>query len=81
MKSVTTLSSFGNGDGIGYVILQQCCKWLTGNASTCCHDGWQLVFARSSFTPPTEKFDAPTEGEALAIDRGFYNAYEHKQKK
>ena len=81
MKSVTTLSSFRNEDGIGYVILQQCCKCLAGNAPICCPDGWQLVFVRSRFTPPTEKCFPPTEGEALAIDGGLYNAYEHKQNK
>lgn len=63
------------------VILQQCRTCLTGNAPTCCPDSWQLVFARFSFTLPTEKRYAPTEGETLAIDWGLYNAYQHKQNK
>ena len=61
-------------DGIGYVVLQQYCQCPTAIASTCCPEGWHLVFGGSRSTSPTESRYAPTEGEALAVSWRLNNA-------
>ena len=73
-KRQTCIHCNWSKDGIGYVVLQQYCQCSTASTPTCCPNGWQLTFAGSRFTTPTEKQYSPTEGEALAVAWGLNNA-------
>ena len=73
-KRQTCIKCDWSKDGIGYVVLQQYCQCGTASAPTCCPNEWQLTFAESRFTTPTEKQYSPTEGEALAVAWGLNSA-------
>ena len=54
-KRQTCIQCNWSKDGTGYVVLQQYCQCSTASTPTCCPNGWQLTFAGSGFTTPTEK--------------------------
>ena len=54
-------------NGIGYLLLQQHCKYDSDKIPTCCETGWQLILAGPRFTNPAESHYSSTEGEALAL--------------
>ena len=56
--------------GIGYFLLQQHCKCLSGMPD-CCPDGWKITLAGSRFLCGAEQRYAPIEGEALAVAWGL----------
>ena len=65
--------------GIGFLLLQKYCDCsepssIEPTMTTCCNEGWKIVYAGSRFTNPAESRYAPTEGEALAVAWALTNS-------
>lgn len=54
-------------EGIGYIILQQCCGCTPTEAPFCCKGGWHIVLCGSHHLSPVENGYAAVEGETLAV--------------
>ena len=50
----TCLQTDWRQEGIGYLLLQQHCTYISTNIPTCCPTGWKLVYAGSRFTNASE---------------------------
>ena len=67
MNKPTCLSTDWCKNGIGFILTQKSCECDSGEAPTCCKDGWKLIFAGFRFNTEAESRYAPVKGEALAV--------------